>query len=141
MTREEAIEMLKALNMMLRSPDGEPISDMCDALDMAIEVLSAEQNEEELAKDIARRMATIIENEQDMRVILKNASAESTDLISRAEAQTKLQMNAKRYTVAHESHGLGHVVWSDELIKVEDAIDILRNLPSADMRGEKRVND
>lgn len=42
MTREEAIEMLKALNMMLRSPDGKPISDACDALDVAIEALSAE---------------------------------------------------------------------------------------------------
>lgn len=42
MTREEAIEMLKALNMMLRSPDGKPISDACDALDMAIEALSAD---------------------------------------------------------------------------------------------------
>lgn len=39
MTREEAIEMLKALDMMLRSPDGEPISDVCDALGMAIKAL------------------------------------------------------------------------------------------------------
>lgn len=38
-SQEEAIEMLKALNMMLRSPDGKPISDVCDALDMAIEAL------------------------------------------------------------------------------------------------------
>ena len=42
MTREEAIEMLKALNMMLRSPDGEPISDACDALDVAIEALQTD---------------------------------------------------------------------------------------------------
>ena len=42
MTREEAIEMLKTVNMMLRSPDGKPISDACDALDMAIEALSAD---------------------------------------------------------------------------------------------------
>lgn len=49
-----------------------------------IEALSAKQKEEDLAKDIARRMATIIENEQDMRVILK--STEPTDLISRADA-------------------------------------------------------
>ena len=45
MTREEAIEMLKALNMMLRSPDGKPISDACDALDMAIEALQREEAE------------------------------------------------------------------------------------------------
>ena len=42
MTREEAIQMLKALNMMLRRPDGTPISDACDALDMAIEALQTE---------------------------------------------------------------------------------------------------
>lgn len=39
MNRQVAIELLKALNMMLRSPDGEPISDVCDALGMAIEAL------------------------------------------------------------------------------------------------------
>jgi hypothetical protein len=39
MKREEAIQMLKALNMMLRRPDGTQISDACDALDMAIEAL------------------------------------------------------------------------------------------------------
>jgi len=40
MTRGEAIQMLKALNMMLRRPDGTQISDACNALDMAIEALS-----------------------------------------------------------------------------------------------------
>ena len=44
MTKEEATEMLKALNMMLRNPDGEPISDVCEALDMAIEALTNVQN-------------------------------------------------------------------------------------------------
>ena len=44
MTRKEAIEMLKALNMMLRNPDGKPISDVCDALDMAIEALGIQNN-------------------------------------------------------------------------------------------------
>lgn len=45
MNREEAIQMLKALNMMLRSPDGKPISDACDALGMAIEALSRPHGE------------------------------------------------------------------------------------------------
>ena len=40
MTREEAIEILKTLNMMLRNPDGEPISDVCEAIDMAINALA-----------------------------------------------------------------------------------------------------
>ena len=88
MTREEAIKKLNALAWVQGGPDRE---EMIEAVSMAIESLSAEAKEEDLAKDIARRMATIIENEQDMRVILKNASAEPTckkctDLISRQAA-------------------------------------------------------
>ena len=80
MTREEAIDILNDERIVIwTEPDEEEIArKQNEAIDMAIESLSAEQKEEELAKDIARRMATIIENEQDMRVILKNASAEPT---------------------------------------------------------------
>ncbi len=53
------------------------------------------------------------------------------DLISRATAQTELQLSARRYTVAHEAHGEGRVVWSEDLISVSDAMDILRKIPSA----------
>lgn len=52
------------------------------------------------------------------------------DLIGRAEAQTAIQFAAKRYTVAHEAHGEGQVVWSDNLINVTDAMNVLRDLPS-----------
>lgn len=53
------------------------------------------------------------------------------DLIGRAEAQTAIQFAARRYTVAHEAHGEGQVVWSDNLISVIDAMNVLRDLPSA----------
>lgn len=53
------------------------------------------------------------------------------DLISRAEAQTELQLSARRYTVAHEAHGEGRVVWSEDLISVSDAMNVLRKLPPA----------
>jgi NADH pyrophosphatase NudC (nudix superfamily) len=33
--------------------------------------------------------------------------------------------------VAHEAHGEGQVVWSDNLINVTDAMNVLRDLPSA----------
>ena len=85
MSREEAIKIFQLMKKILSIPNSDAARTI-EAIDMAIEALSAEQKEEELAKDIARRMATIIENEQDMRVILKNASAEPTDLISRADA-------------------------------------------------------
>ena len=52
------------------------------------------------------------------------------DCISRAEAQTEIEMNALRYTIAKERDGIGQVEWSDQLIKVSDAVDIIRHLSS-----------
>ena len=53
-----------------------------------------------------------------------------SDCISRAQAQTKIEINASRYSIAKERGGWGQVEWSDQLIKVSDAVDIIRNLPS-----------
>ena len=52
------------------------------------------------------------------------------DLISRQVAQTELMMKCERYTLARESHGMGHVEWSSDLISVADAMDAIRDLPS-----------
>lgn len=52
------------------------------------------------------------------------------DLIERAAAQTELMMKCERYTLARESHGMGHVEWSSDLISVADAMDAIRDLPS-----------
>jgi len=54
----------------------------------------------------------------------------AVDYIDRAQAQTEIEMNASRYTIAKERGGMGQVEWSDQLIKVSDAVDIIRNLPS-----------
>ena len=61
------------------------------------------------------------------------------DLISRAAAQTELMMKCERYTLARESHGMGHVEWSDELIDLSDAMDAIRDLPS--VQPEKRTEE
>lgn len=72
------------------------------------------------------------------------------DLISRAVAQIELQLSARRYTVAHEAHGEGRVVWSEDLISVSDAMNVLRKLPSAQLeiiyckdcrKHNKRIGD
>ena len=62
-----------------------------------------------------------------------------TDLISRAAAQTELQLSARRYTVAHEAHGEGQVVWSESLISVSDAMDTLRKIPSSQPKKGKWI--
>lgn len=54
----------------------------------------------------------------------------SSDCIDGAEAQTAIQFAARRYTVAHEAHGERHVVWSDNLISVTDAMNALREVLS-----------
>lgn len=62
---------------------------------------------------------------------------ECEDAISRAEAQTELEMNACRYTIAKERDGMGQVEWSDQLIKVSDAVDIIRHLSSVTPQEQK----
>lgn len=52
------------------------------------------------------------------------------DCIDRAKAQTEIEMNAFRYTLAKERGGMGQVEWSDQLLKVSDAVNIIRELPS-----------
>lgn len=53
------------------------------------------------------------------------------DPISRQAAQTELMTKCERYTLARESHGMGRVEWSSDLISVGDAMDAIRDLPSA----------
>lgn len=60
------------------------------------------------------------------------------EYIDRAEAQTELQFAFRRYTVAHEAHGEGRVVWSEDLVNVTDAMNALRKVPTADVRENKR---
>jgi len=59
------------------------------------------------------------------------------DPIDRAQAMTELQMNAKRLTLAYEAHGEGRVEYSDIIIRLSDALDVLRGLPSAEPEKEK----
>lgn len=59
---------------------------------------------------------------------LHSTDTHECELIERAEAQVAIMFAARRYTVAHEAHGVGHVVWSDELISVNDAMQSLRDV-------------
>ena len=75
--------------------------------------------------------------EKDVTRLLSLSPAQPTiepetceDAVDRAEAQTALQFAASRYTVSHEAHGEGQVVWSDYLISVPDAMNALSELPS-----------
>ena len=60
-----------------------------------------------------------------------------SDCIDRAGAQTTIQSVAKRYTMTYAAHGNGKVVWSDTLIRLTDAMDALRDMPSAQPERKK----
>ncbi len=80
---------------------------------------------------IAKLEKTIEELEQEQH----------EDCVSRAEAMTEIQMNARRYTLAKEFSEMGQVEWSDYLISIKDALDILRNLPSVTPTCKKGENE
>ena len=73
-------------------------------------------------------LADVQEVEEEQEPTTKNDLG--VDCISRAQTQTEIEMNASRYTIAKERCGMGQVEWSDQLIKVSDAVDIIRNMPS-----------
>lgn len=76
----------------------------------------------------------------EIKEIIESSCSEipnSSDCIDRAEAQTAIQFAARRYTVAHEAHGEGHVVWSDNLISITDAMNALSKVPSAQPEQER----
>lgn len=54
------------------------------------------------------------------------------EYIDKAQVQTELMMSAERYTIAHESNGFGKVEWSDNLIPVSKAMEIIINIPSVE---------
>lgn len=123
MTRAEAIDMCSEVRHYLTS--GNPMWDkeeVGEALDMAVEALKQVKGKLNNPDD-----SLLTEDSEESK-----QQKSKLDLIRRVDAQTELMMNAKRYTLAHESGGMGHVVWDDELIKITDALDILRALPSAD---------
>ena len=51
-------------------------------------------------------------------------------LVRLSDEQTELMLTAERYTVAHEAHGMGTVVWSEDLISVSNALDTVRSIPA-----------
>lgn len=127
MTIEKAIKLLANATY---SEEWQGNEDLQTAHNMAIEALKQEtvsresyEHEYFLRKEFERKIAklekTIEELEQEQH----------EDRVSRAEAMTEIQMNARRYTLAKEFGGMGQVEWSDYLISIKDALDILRKLP------------
>ena len=53
-----------------------------------------------------------------------------SDLIDRMEAQAEMQQISERYSLAHEVHGWGTVEWSEDLVRLSDALCVLRKIPS-----------
>lgn len=113
MTNQEAI---KELSEWLDSCcGGEEIEPTRQALRLAISALQAQ----ELSK-----------NSQKL-------DSGNGDCISRAAAMTAIQMIAERYTLAHEKMGDGRVEWSEYLVRMSDAFDVIRDLQSVEPYQEE----
>ena len=69
----------------------------------------------------------------------KKLDSGNGDSISRAAAMTEIKMIAERYTLAHEKMGEGRVEWSEYLVRMSDAFDVVRNLPSVKPYKEENV--
>lgn len=121
MTNQEAI---KTLNSLLVPNDHPKFQ---EAQKMAISALQAQDLQPNLQPTC-----------NQLETVAKDICVPCKDTISRQAAQTELMMKCERYTLARESHGMGHVEWSSDLISVADAMDAIRDLPSAQPESEKR---
>lgn len=142
MNREEAIKILKQRECC-RECVADCTCNECDkAFEMAIEALKQEPEE---SKDIHLPLYKVgdrIEFDTDgnaYKLYMSNGNEfeqqPCEDCVSREQAQTEIEMNACRYTLAQESGCMGNVEWSDSLIKVSDAVDIIRKLPPVIPKG------
>ena len=125
MTTEEAADVLRNAAWLGTDAERDQIE---KAVDMAINALAQEAwKEEHPVSPLLQKPALTA---QELSNNSPKVDNDSGDLISRAAAQTELMMKCERYTLARESHGMGHVEWSDELIDLSDAMDAIRDLPS-----------
>ena len=60
-----------------------------------------------------------------------------SDLIDRSSAKNVLMYKCEWYKLARESHGTGLVEWCSALISLSDAMDAIRDLPSAQPERKK----
>ena len=110
-SRSEAIDAIKTSRFLV------------DAMEKVIKLPSAQAEPSQAARDIA----TILENEKDMRVIKKNAESEScADTISRKAAIDALTRKMVSIPTAGEKDLMGDV----NRIRAED-ISVIKRLPSA----------
>ena len=117
MTREEAREMLKALNTMLRNPDGEPISDVCEAIDMAIDDIERWRTWSHTYDNLIRREDAI----------------EALDMLPSADAEDRLYIKIyaddepsvkaeKLYQICGETQNRDVAEWLKEYFPTADAV-------------------
>lgn len=115
MTREEKINILKAIIQECEEYQWQRKETLFEII-KDLEQESTTKNYSEVSSELDKNSKKL---EKDFGEL---------DCISRAQTQTKIEMNASRYTIAKERGGMGQVEWSDQLIKVSDAVDIIRHL-------------
>ena len=138
MTEEKFNDYIQTLNKTMDWLEQEPTTKNDLGVDCIVDVLGSYTDldipyKREIAENILTKLSSVTpqltsELEKNSKKLAKDFG--ELDCISRAQTQTEIEMNASRYTIAKERGGMGQVEWSDQLIKVSDAVDIIRNLPS-----------
>lgn len=103
------------------------------------ELMSEHEMDPYTAVSYSAEIRQLIEWLKDYKRLLKEEGKwkDSTDCIDRVQAQTKIVTSASKYTIAREHEGIGRVEWSDQLIKVSDAVDIIKHLPPVTPQSPK----
>ena len=139
MTIKEALEALRKNYGCLTTTGCGSLGNLCDRCEYDVD-----------ADTVTEALKTVLDAFSNGSEIPNSSDCicRQADLIDRAAAQTELQFAARKYTVAHEAHGEGQVVWSDNLISVTDAMNALRKVTSVQAQQmddtefwKKRVKD
>lgn len=124
MTREEAIKILNAIKMLMCRPDGTPISDGCEALDIAIEALSEPQSDDLIIKG-AKGIKDGLYNIKDGELFqykAKGGTVRTYKILSAEQVTGKLE-SVEIPTVADEESSMSQPKSKLDLISRADAIE------------------
>lgn len=136
MTNQEAIKILDNL----KPGDYSNPYEKGEAIVMAISALQAQETINRRNKSVQNVNIDDSVTRKEVKELSKNSQkldSGNGDCISRAAAMTAIQMIAERYTLAHEKMGDGRVEWSEYLVRMSDAFDVIRDLQSVEPYQEE----
>ena len=146
MTREEAIKLLQATRMMLLGEDNQPVSDLYDALEMAISALEQEPCETSTDEPMTMVYPTIfcddaISLDDAKEIIARNDSTNGKIAVFTGKQVQQMLDSLPRIITSVQPSRKGHWIEYGKLWKCSECEDLscchenYCNNCGADMRG------